>query len=76
LWYAAIFGTITALRRAAFTDNELLVSDPEGTMSKVVEHTHYMPKKWRGKESTAMVGMEFETLFQVLTCRFNTFTLN
>ncbi|KAF7804650.1 autophagy-related protein 9-like [Senna tora] len=62
-WYAAVFGTITAISRAAVT-NELLVLDPGGAMSMVVQHTHYMPKRWRGKESTEMVRIEFETLFQ------------
>ncbi|KAL1367523.1 autophagy-related protein 9 [Arachis hypogaea] len=62
-WYAAVFGTITAISRAAIS-NELLVLDPEGAMSMVVHHTHYMPKRWRGKESTEMVRIEFETLFQ------------
>lgn len=62
-WYAAVFGTITAISRAAVTD-ELLVLDPEGAMSMVVQHTHYMPKRWRGKENTEMVRIEFETLFQ------------
>ncbi|KAI4318008.1 hypothetical protein L6164_025821 [Bauhinia variegata] len=63
LWYAAVFGTITAISRAAVT-NEVLVLDAEGAMSMVVQHTHYMPKRWRGKESTEMVRLEFETLFQ------------
>ncbi|XP_062080511.1 autophagy-related protein 9 [Humulus lupulus] len=63
LWYAAVFGTITAISRAAITD-ELLVLDPEGAMSVVVQHTHYMPKRWRGKENSEMVRIEFETLFQ------------
>ncbi|KAF5738921.1 hypothetical protein HS088_TW12G00117 [Tripterygium wilfordii] len=63
LWYAAVFGTITAISRAAVMD-EILVLDPEGAMSMVVQHTHYMPKKWRGKENTEMVRIEFETLFQ------------
>ncbi|XP_031265801.1 autophagy-related protein 9 [Pistacia vera] len=62
-WYAAVFGTITAISRAAVTD-ELLVLDPEGAMSMVVQHTHYMPKRWRGKENTEMVRIDFETLFQ------------
>ncbi|CAK9134628.1 unnamed protein product [Ilex paraguariensis] len=62
-WYAAVFGTITAISRAAVTD-ELLVLDAQGAMSMVVQHTHYMPKRWRGKENTAIVQMEFETLFQ------------
>ncbi|XP_010557109.1 PREDICTED: autophagy-related protein 9-like [Tarenaya hassleriana] len=62
-WYAAVFGAITAISRAAISD-ELLVLDPVGTMSLVVQHTHYMPKRWRGKENTDCVRMEFETLFQ------------
>ncbi|KAG8389222.1 hypothetical protein BUALT_Bualt02G0206400 [Buddleja alternifolia] len=62
-WYAAIVGTITAISRAAMID-ELLVLDPQGTMSQVVQHTHYMPKRWRGKENTDTVRLEFETLFQ------------
>ncbi|KAK6164489.1 hypothetical protein DH2020_001353 [Rehmannia glutinosa] len=62
-WYAAVFGTITAISRAAMID-ELLVLDPQGMMSLVVQHTHYMPKRWRGKENTEIVRLEFETLFQ------------
>ncbi|XAR61114.1 hypothetical protein NMG60_11034730 [Bertholletia excelsa] len=62
-WYAAVFGTITAISRAAVT-GELLVLNPQGAMSQVVQHTHYMPKRWRGKENTEAVRMEFETLFQ------------
>ncbi|XP_021770199.1 autophagy-related protein 9-like [Chenopodium quinoa] len=62
-WYVAVFGAITHISRDAVTD-ELLVLDPEGTMSLVVQHTHHMPKRWRGKENTETVRMEFETLFQ------------
>ncbi|KAM5563518.1 autophagy-related protein 9 [Rosa sericea] len=62
-WYAAVFGTITAISRAAISD-ELLVLDPEGAMSMVVQYTHYMPKTWRGKENTEGVRIEFESLFQ------------
>ncbi|KAG2327640.1 hypothetical protein Bca4012_036648 [Brassica carinata] len=63
LWYAAVFGTITAISRAAVSD-ELLVLDPVGTMTAVVQHTHYMPKRWRGKEHKDDVRLELETLFQ------------
>ncbi|EPS61983.1 hypothetical protein M569_12811, partial [Genlisea aurea] len=62
-WYAAVFGAITAISRAAVV-NELLVLDPQGAMSQVVQHTHFMPKRWRGKENTEAVRKEFETLFQ------------
>ncbi|KAI3741934.1 hypothetical protein L1987_59613 [Smallanthus sonchifolius] len=63
LWYGAVFGAITAISRAAVSD-ELLVVDPHGTMSLVSKHTHFMPKRWRAKENTEFVRMEFETLFQ------------
>ena len=63
LWYAAVFGTITAISRAAITDE--LLPYPEGAMSMVVQHTHYMPKSWRGRENSERVRIEFETLFQV-----------
>ncbi|OIW21767.1 hypothetical protein TanjilG_10666 [Lupinus angustifolius] len=52
------------LSSRAVIKDELLVLDPEGAMSMVVQHTHYMPKRWRGKESTENVRIEFETLFQ------------
>ncbi|CAN1270596.1 Probable LRR receptor-like serine/threonine-protein kinase At3g47570 [Linum perenne] len=65
-WYAAVFGTITAISRAAVTD-DLLVLDPDGAMSMTVQHTHYMPKRWRGNEHTETVRKEFETLFQPKT---------
>ncbi|KAK4801343.1 hypothetical protein SAY86_021830 [Trapa natans] len=63
LWYAAVFGSITAISRATVT-NEPLVLDPEGTMSLVVQYTHYMPKRWRGNENSESVRIEFETMFQ------------
>ncbi|KAL8089157.1 hypothetical protein AgCh_038796 [Apium graveolens] len=62
-WYAAVFGTITAISRAAITDDHLVL-DPQGAMSLVVQHTHFMPKRWRGKENSDIVRVEFETLFQ------------
>lgn len=64
LWYGAVFGAITAICRAAVSD-ELLVVDPHGTMSLVCRHTHFMPKRWRAKENSEFVRMAFETLFQV-----------
>ncbi|XP_073009610.1 autophagy-related protein 9 isoform X2 [Typha latifolia] len=63
LWYTAVFGTVTAISRAAVAD-ELQVLDPGGAMSLVVQQTHYIPKRWRGKENSEIVRREFETLFQ------------
>lgn len=45
--------------------DELQVIDPEGAMCLTVHQTHYMPKRWRGKENSELVRREFETLFQV-----------
>lgn len=62
-WYTVVFGTIATVSRKVVAD-ELQVIDPEGAMTLVVQHTHYMPKRWRGKESSEVVRKEFETLFQ------------
>lgn len=59
-----MFGTITAISRASVTDDHFVL-DPQGAMSLVIQHTHYMPKRWRGKENSNDVRIEFETLFQV-----------
>ncbi|KAK7333918.1 hypothetical protein VNO80_30699 [Phaseolus coccineus] len=63
-WYVIVFGIITAISWVAIT-NELLVLDVKGAMSMVVQHAHYLPKRWRGKESTKSVRVEFATLFQI-----------
>ncbi|KAF5201912.1 Autophagy-related protein [Thalictrum thalictroides] len=63
LWYGAVLGAVITISRALVTD-ELQVLDPEGAISLVVQHTHYMPKRWRSKENTDMVRGDFETLFQ------------
>jgi autophagy-related protein 9 len=65
-WYAAVFGTVTAISRAMIAE-ELQVLDAEGAMTLVVRETHYMPKCWRGKENTEPVRKEFESLFLVQT---------
>lgn len=56
---------MTAISRVAVTD-ELQVLDPEGAMSLVNQQTHYMPKRWCGRENSDSVRTEFETLFQVM----------
>ncbi|CAL4917591.1 unnamed protein product [Urochloa decumbens] len=62
-WYTVVFGTIATVSRKVVAD-ELQVIDPEGAMTLVVQNTHYMPKRWRGKENSELVRKEFETLFQ------------
>ncbi|KAF0929912.1 hypothetical protein E2562_026721, partial [Oryza meyeriana var. granulata] len=63
LWYTIVFGTIATISRKVVVD-ELQVIDTERAMSFVVHQTHYMPKRWRGKESSELVRREFESLFQ------------
>uniref|UniRef100_A0A804LH34 Autophagy-related protein 9 n=1 Tax=Zea mays TaxID=4577 RepID=A0A804LH34_MAIZE len=65
LWYTIVFGTIAAISRKVVAD-ELQVFDPEGAMCLAVHQTHYMPKRWRGKENSELVRREFETLFPLM----------
>ncbi|KAG2553375.1 hypothetical protein PVAP13_9KG525600 [Panicum virgatum] len=62
LWYTIVFGAIAAVSRKVVAD-ELQVIDPEGAMCLAVHQTHYMPKRWRGKESSELVRREYDTLF-------------
>ena len=62
-WYADVFGTVTAISRVAISE-EFLAFDPERSMALVAQHTHYMPKSWRGAEKSEKVRSEFESLFQ------------
>ena len=60
-WYADVFGTVTTINRAAISD-EFLAFDPERSIALVAQHTHYMPKSWRGAENSEKVRSEFESL--------------
>lgn len=63
LWFAAVFGTITAISRSAVIE-EFQVFEPERYLRLVACFTHYMPKHWRGAENKDIVRAEFESLFQ------------
>lgn len=62
-WFAAVFGTITAISRSAIME-EFQVFQPEVSLRLVACFTHYMPKHWRGAENKDSVRAEFESLFQ------------
>ncbi|XP_020518158.1 autophagy-related protein 9-like [Amborella trichopoda] len=64
-WFTVFFGSVTAISRSLVAD-EYQVFDPEGAMSLVSQHTHYMRKKWRGKEYTDRLRGEFEALCQYI----------
>lgn len=63
LWFAAVFGTITAISRSVVME-EFQVFEPERYLRLVACFTHYMPKHWRGAENKDIVRAEFESLFQ------------
>ncbi|MCO5613542.1 hypothetical protein L7F22_067819 [Adiantum nelumboides] len=63
LWFAAVFGTITAISRSLVIE-EFQVFEPERYLRLVSCFTHYMPKHWRVAENKDVVRAEFESLFQ------------
>lgn len=62
LWYIAIFGIVTAVARPFVVDKHTIF-DPDTIFAKVVEKTHYFPRRWRGKVHTYDVYDDFTTLF-------------
>eukprot|EP00850_Spirogloea_muscicola_P012653 SM000082S22895 [mRNA] locus=s82:523573:527908:- [translate_table: standard] len=62
-WFAAILGTILAVSRSLIME-ECTVYNPELAMGNVVQHTHYLPKHWRGLAGADSVRAEFESMFQ------------
>lgn len=69
LWYAAILATVLAISRSLITEANS-VFDPESCMYRVVCHTHYLPKHWRGAANTDAVRAEFDALFQLKALLF------
>jgi len=63
LWVLGVGGSILAFCRA-FIPSETSVFEPAKHMGDVVEHTHYLPESWKGKEHTYKVMREFTQLFQ------------
>ncbi|KAH9324285.1 hypothetical protein KI387_004463 [Taxus chinensis] len=63
LWYTAVFGAIIAISKSLITE-DFQEFDHEGTMALVTQHSHHMPKSWRGAENSEYVRREFEALFQ------------
>lgn len=38
--------------------------NPERALAEVVQHTHYLPRHWRGRGHTREVQANFRALFQ------------
>jgi autophagy-related protein 9 len=63
LFYMGLVTAISSISRSLIKSPEECVYDPNGVMQKIVEHTHYMPKRWEGKCNTYTVRDEFLSLF-------------
>ncbi|GMH34130.1 hypothetical protein BSKO_01964 [Bryopsis sp. KO-2023] len=62
VWWAALLTVILRMSRGLI--QEQTAFDPEGEMRAVVEYTHFVPRRWRGKAHTKEVQQEFQSLFQ------------
>jgi len=62
VWWGACLGVLLAVSRAVIGEGTP-VFDPEDAMAKVVRHTHFMPRHWRGRAHTREVQEQFEGLF-------------
>jgi len=63
IWLVGVGGTIIAACRG-FIPEENIVRDPERIMEQLVQHTHYIPKAWRGRTNSMKVLNEFTQLFE------------
>ena len=73
LFYMGLFTAISSLSRSLIKSPENCVYDPNGVMNKIVEYTHYMPKRWEGKCNTYIVRDEFLSLFpyKIVLCYYD-----
>lgn len=69
IWYTALFATVLMISRSLIME-DYQVFDPVGVMRQIANHTHYMPKHWRGAENTETVRLEFEGLFKYKAALF------
>eukprot|EP00899_Mesostigma_viride_P007400 jgi/Mesvir1/16661/Mv12272-RA.3 len=69
VWYAAICGTILAVSRS-FVADEPLPFQPEAIMEELAKHSHFFPRRWRGRCHTEEVHREFEEMFQYKAVQF------
>eukprot|EP01117_Protostelium_nocturnum_P001843 TRINITY_DN1231_c0_g1_i1.p1 TRINITY_DN1231_c0_g1~~TRINITY_DN1231_c0_g1_i1.p1 ORF type:complete len:640 (-),score=181.11 TRINITY_DN1231_c0_g1_i1:170-2089(-) len=62
-WFVTVATSVLALCRSLIPDPSTSV-EPHKIMEEMVQHTHYMPKSWRGKTHTKKVLLEFNQLYQ------------
>lgn len=64
LFYLGIFGSVWALARGMVPE-ETDVFDPEYTLLKVINFTHYFPSHWKGKLHSDDVRKDFAISYQL-----------
>eukprot|EP00743_Colponemidia_sp_Colp-15_P003505 GILK01003783.1.p1 GENE.GILK01003783.1~~GILK01003783.1.p1 ORF type:complete len:674 (+),score=105.22 GILK01003783.1:92-2113(+) len=64
LWYIAVFGTVVAICRGLINDQRGFCFEPEEAIKRVVQYTHFMPPRWRGRCHRLSTRNEFAHLFQ------------
>jgi len=69
LWVTAVSGTVLACSRALIA-TENAVFDPNAIMSKIVAHTHFLPKHWRDAAHKEEVQREFNSFFSLKAMLF------
>ena len=63
LFYMGVFTAISSFSKSLVRKPEESIYDPNGAMDKVVQHTHYLPIRWKGKCNMNHVKNEFLSLF-------------
>lgn len=69
LWLTALLGTILASSRSLMAVENSVFS-PNAVMSKIVAHTHYLPKHWRDAAHKEEVQKEFNSFFSLKAMMF------
>ena len=69
LWVTAVSGTVLACSRALMA-TENAVFEPNAIMSKIVAHTHFLPKHWRDAAHKEEVQREFNSFFSLKAMLF------
>jgi len=68
-WITAVLTTVVATCRSLMA-SENAVFEPNVIMSRIVAHTHYLPKHWRDSAHKEEVHREFNSFFSLKAMRF------
>ena len=65
VWYGALLGTLLAASRGVVGSAAVrgAADAPEAAMEELAVHTHWLPRRWRGRAHTARVQAEFDGMF-------------